>query len=46
MGSSYSLSINENYDPDVRTDMEAIMNHVVKEREWQKTSIRGEMPEF
>lgn len=30
---SCALSINENYDPDVRTDMEAIMNHVVKERE-------------
>ena len=30
---SCSLSINENYDPDVRTDMEAILNHTVKERE-------------
>ena len=30
---SCALSINENYDPDVRTDMEAIMNHVVKESE-------------
>ena len=30
---SCALSINENYDPDVRTDMEAIMNHMVKERE-------------
>ena len=26
------LSINENYDPDVRTDMESILNHMVKER--------------
>lgn len=30
---SCALSINENYDPDVRTDMEAILNHIVKERE-------------
>lgn len=30
---SCALSINENYDPDVRTDMEAILNHLVKERE-------------
>ena len=30
---SCALSINENYDPDVRTDMEAILNHMVKERE-------------
>ncbi len=30
---SCALSINENYDPDVRTDMEAILGHVVKERE-------------
>ena len=27
------LSINENADPDVQTDMEAIFNHLVKERE-------------
>ena len=30
---SCALSINENYDPDVRTDMEAILNHMVKEME-------------
>ena len=30
---SYALSINENYDHDVRTDMESILNHMVKERE-------------
>ena len=30
---SCALSINENYDPDVRTDMETILNHMVKERE-------------
>ena len=30
---SCALTINENYDPDVRTDMEAILNHMVKERE-------------
>lgn len=30
---SCALSINENYDPDVRSDMEAILNHMVKEKE-------------
>ena len=30
---SSALSINENADPDVRTDMESIFNHMVKERE-------------
>ena len=30
---SCALTINENADPDVRTDMENIMNHLVKERE-------------
>lgn len=30
---SCALTINENYDPDVRTDMEAILNQMVKERE-------------
>ncbi len=30
---SCALSINENADPDVRTDMEAIFNRLVKERE-------------
>lgn len=30
---SCSLSINENYDPDVRSDMEQIFNHLVKENE-------------
>ena len=27
---SCALTINENYDPDVRTDMESILNHLVK----------------
>lgn len=30
---SCALSINENADPDVRSDMEKIMNHMVKENE-------------
>lgn len=30
---SCALSINENADPDVRTDMEQILNHIVKENE-------------
>ncbi len=30
---SAALSINENADPDVRTDMESIFNHLIKERE-------------
>lgn len=30
---SCALSINENADPDVRADMEKIMNHIVKENE-------------
>lgn len=30
---SCALSINENADPDVRTDMEQIMNHLVQENE-------------
>ena len=30
---SCALTINENYDPDMRTDMESILNHLVKERE-------------
>lgn len=30
---SCALSINENADPDVRQDMEAIYNHIVRERE-------------
>ena len=30
---SCALTINENADPDVRSDMEQIMNRVVKERE-------------
>ena len=30
---SCALSINENADPDVRSDMEKILNHVVKENE-------------
>ena len=28
-----ALSINENADPDVRTDMESVFNHLIKERE-------------
>ena len=30
---SCALTINENADPDVRSDMEKIMNHIVKENE-------------
>lgn len=30
---SCALSINENVDPDVRSDMEQILNHLVKENE-------------
>ena len=30
---SCALSVNENADPDVRSDMEKIMNHIVKENE-------------
>ena len=30
---SCARTITENYDPDVRTDMESILNHLVKERE-------------
>ena len=30
---SCALSINENADPDVRSDMERIMNHIVRENE-------------
>lgn len=30
---SCALTINENADPDVRSDMEKILNHMVKERE-------------
>lgn len=30
---SCALSINENADPDVRSDMEKIINHIVKENE-------------
>ena len=30
---SYALSINENADPDVRSDMDKILNHLVKENE-------------
>ncbi len=30
---SAALTINENADPDVRTDMESIFNHLVKERQ-------------
>lgn len=30
---SAALSVNENADPDVRTDLESIFNHVIKERE-------------
>ena len=30
---SCALSINENADPDVRADMEKIMNHIVRENE-------------
>lgn len=30
---SAALTINENADPDVRTDMESVFNHLIKERE-------------
>ena len=30
---SCALSVNENADPDVRSDMEKIMNHIVRENE-------------
>jgi len=30
---SAALTINENYDPDVRIDMNSIYNHLIKERE-------------
>ena len=30
---SCALTINENFDPDVRTDMDSILNHMVKEGE-------------
>ena len=30
---SCALTINENADPDVRSDMEKILNHMIKERE-------------
>ena len=30
---SCALSINENADPDVRSDMDKILNHIVKEKE-------------
>lgn len=39
---SCALTINENYDPDVRTDMESILNHIVKEREpYYKHTMEG-----
>ncbi len=37
--SSAGLSINENADPDVRTDLDAIFDHLVKERERYYTHI-------
>ncbi|KAK2956905.1 putative secondary thiamine-phosphate synthase enzyme YjbQ [Blattamonas nauphoetae] len=33
MHTSAALTINENYDPSVRTDMESIFNRLVKEKE-------------
>ncbi|MCM1312860.1 MAG: secondary thiamine-phosphate synthase enzyme YjbQ [Bacteroides sp.] len=36
---SAALSINENADPDVRTDMEAIFNRLVREREPYYTHV-------
>ena len=39
---SCALSINENYDPDVRSDMDDILNHMVKEREpYYKHTMEG-----
>lgn len=40
---SASLSINENADPDVRLDMEAIFNHLVREREpYYRHTLEGD----
>ena len=36
---SCALSINENADPDVRKDMEKILNHLVKENDHTKTTL-------
>lgn len=39
---SAALSINENCDPDVRSDMEKIFNNLVKEREsWYDHTLEG-----
>lgn len=39
---SAALSINENCDPDVRSDMEKIFNTLVKEREsWYEHTLEG-----
>ena len=38
---SCSLSINENYDPDVRSDMEQIFNHIVPENQPYYETIIG-----
>ena len=46
---SAGLSINENADPDVRTDMESIFNHLVKEREpYYQHTLEGndDMPAY
>lgn len=41
--SSAALSINENADPDVRTDLESIFNHLIKEREsYYKHTLEGD----
>ncbi|MDC7127350.1 MAG: secondary thiamine-phosphate synthase enzyme YjbQ [Spirochaetales bacterium] len=39
---SASLTINENADPDVRTDMESIFNNVIRENEkWYTHTLEG-----
>lgn len=39
---SAALSINENYDPDVRDDMEQIFNRLIREREsWYTHTLEG-----
>lgn len=45
---SCALTMNENFDPDVRTDMDSILNHMVKEGEpYYRHTMGGpdDMPE-
>ncbi len=40
---SAALTINENYDPDVRTDLESIFNHIVPECEpYYRHTLEGD----